>query len=144
MQKLIVTSTSFVEGGQIPIQNSCQDGNLSTQLKWVGAPKETQYFAIKVDDPDAPRGVWVHWILINVPATKTELAEGETAGKEVTNDFGYRQYGGPCPPEGTHRYFYKVFALKEKLEVASKENFDDIMKEKAIAFGQLMGLYTRK
>jgi hypothetical protein len=144
MQDLVVTSASFLEGGVIPIQNGGQDGNLSPPLKWAGAPKETQYFAVKVDDPGASKGSWAHWMLINIPGSKTELAEGETAGKEITNDFGYRQYGGPCPPEGTHRYFYKVYALKEKLKDVNKENFDDIMKEKAIAFGQLMGTYTRK
>jgi len=123
-QTLQVTSDAFKEGEMIPAQHTCDGRNISPVLRWEGAPKETQSFAIISDDPDAPGGDWVHWVLYDLPPTINMVPEAlpphnvlinnEKHGK---NDFGKPGYGGPCPPGGTHRYFFKVYALDTMLNL---------------------------
>jgi Raf kinase inhibitor-like YbhB/YbcL family protein len=108
---LAVTSTAFAAGAALPAELTCQGANTSPPLAWSGAPATTKAFAIVVDDPDAPRGTWVHWVLANIPATTTSLAAGASAGDAGKTDFGTTGYGGPCPPSGRHRYRFKVYAL---------------------------------
>src|SRR6266516_726015 len=115
---LKVTSTAFTEGQPIPKQYTCDGINISPPLEWSGVPKNAKTIAIICDDPDAPAGTWVHWVVYNLPADKIGLIENTPAtetlpggGMQGTNDFKKFGYGGPCPPSGTHRYFFKLYAL---------------------------------
>src|SRR5579871_4641138 len=116
---LQITSSAFTEGGMIPKQFTCEGPDASPQLSWSGAPAGTQSLALIVDDPDAPVGTWVHWVLYNLPASLSELAENASrtpnalgTASQGLNDFRRSGYGGPCPPPGKpHRYFFKLYAL---------------------------------
>src|SRR5512136_615108 len=111
MGTITVTSTAFKEGGMIPRKFTCDDRDVSPQLSWSNIPAGAKSIALICDDPDAPVGTWVHWVVFNIPATARELPEGIKAlpagAKQGTNDFRKLSYGGPCPPGGTHRYFFK-------------------------------------
>jgi hypothetical protein len=109
-------SSAFSEGDWIPELHTCQRADISPPLEWMGEPPETRSYALIVDDPDAPGGVWTHWVLYDIPPQTHNLAQGcRTAGLVLAgaNDFGKRGYGGPCPPRGhgPHRYFFKLYAL---------------------------------
>ena len=108
-------SSAFAEGGWIPELHSCEGADLSPALEWTGEPPETLRFALIVEDPDAPAGVWCHWLLYDIPSKVHELAQGYKPGRlglSGANDFGKPGYGGPCPPKGRpHRYFFKLHAL---------------------------------
>lgn len=109
-------SSAFPEGGFIPVLQTCEGADLSPSLEWSGAPVETRSFALVLEDPDAPSGVWCHWLLYDVGSKIHNLAQGLRAGAlglSGTNDFGKPGYGGPCPPKGhgAHRYFFKLYAL---------------------------------
>lgn len=112
---LELTSPAFMDGGFIPIRYTCKGSDISPALKWTGVPPATKSFALIMDDPDAPRGTWDHWILYNIPANVTEIPEDPvTLHKETQvglNSWKKNAYGGPCPPSGIHRYFFKLFAL---------------------------------
>jgi Raf kinase inhibitor-like YbhB/YbcL family protein len=149
-----LTSTAFQEGQAIPKQYTGDGKNVSPPLRWTDPPAGTQAFALITDDPDAPRKVWVHWVLFNLPATTRELSEevppeetlpgGAAQGK---NDFGRISYGGPAPPPGKpHRYFFKLYALDAPLSLrpgATKEELLAAMKGHTLAEAQLMGTYSR-
>lgn len=150
---LPMTSTAFSEGGMIPRQNTCDGKDISPDLTWTGIPGDTRTLALICDDPDAPVGTWVHWVLFNIPAGETGLP-AEIAPKAVlgngarhgTNDFGRLGYGGPCPPGGTHRYFFKLYALDIALELesgATKARVEAAMQGHILAEGRLMGKYSR-
>jgi Raf kinase inhibitor-like YbhB/YbcL family protein len=152
--KLDVTSPAFREGETIPQKYTGDGADVSPPLQWSGAPESTKSFAVICDDPDAPRGTWVHWVLYNVPAATTSLPEGVPAtaeldggGKQGKNDFGKLGYGGPAPPKGKpHRYFFKVYALDTTLNLApgaTKADLVSAMKRHVVAEGQLMGKYAR-
>jgi Raf kinase inhibitor-like YbhB/YbcL family protein len=99
-----------------------------------------------VDDPDAPSGTWVHWVVWNIPVTNL-IIEQSVPGNEGMNDFGKRHYQGPCPPSGIHRYFFKVYALDDELQLTSgstKENLEQVMKNHVLAMGELMGIYKKQ
>jgi len=140
-------SKDFVDNGSIPAEFTCDGRNISPQLSWEGVPEETKSFALAVTDPDAPGGTWIHWL---VYAISKELREIERGGlpegaKEVENDFGKRRYGGPCPPSGTHRYFFTLYALDtEHLEGVNKRNFLDKVEEHSIQKAAIKGLYRRR
>jgi hypothetical protein len=145
---LQVTSPVFIEGGTIAKKYTCDAENVSPALTWTGAPPGTQSFALIADDPDAPVGTWVHWVLYDLPAETTTLAEGvKGIGVEGVNDFRKNGYGGPCPPRGTpHRYYFKVYALDTQLGLepgASKRDVERTMQGHVLAQGQLMGKYGR-
>jgi hypothetical protein len=109
-------------------------------------PENTKRLALIVDDPDAPAGTWVHWVVFNIPKTDV-IEEGEVPGKQGINDFGKLQYGGPCPPSGTHRYFFKLYALDEKLDLKEGCHKKDLLKAMEghiIEEAELIGLYQRK
>jgi Raf kinase inhibitor-like YbhB/YbcL family protein len=149
MGTLTVTSTAFKEGGMIPGKYTCDDRDLSPQIAWSGVPAGAKSIALICDDPDAPAGTWVHWVVFNIPATAKELAEGASmpaGAKQGINDFRKLPYGGPCPPGGTHRYFFKVYALDSALtlkEGATKGELLRAMEGHVLAQGQLMGKYKR-
>ncbi len=143
-----ITSTAFTEGGNIPRLYTCDDQNVSPPLAWTGVPSNTVSLDLIMDDPDAPAGTWVHWVLFNLPADANGLAQGKNGGGiEGINDFKKSGYGGPCPPRGSnHRYFIKLYALDVKLDLkpgANKSQVESAMKGHILAQGQLMGRYGR-
>jgi Raf kinase inhibitor-like YbhB/YbcL family protein len=149
-----LTSTAFAEGGTIPKQFTCDGEDASPPLAWSGIPANAYSLALIADDPDAPVGTWVHWVIFDMPSTLTGLPQGVTKTLSIPdtstqgkNDFGKPGYGGPCPPKGKpHRYFFKLYALDAKLNLkpgASKAEVENAMKGHILAQGQLMGLYGR-
>jgi Raf kinase inhibitor-like YbhB/YbcL family protein len=148
-----LTSAAFQEGGVIPKAYTCDGANISPLLMWDGVPDRAKTLALIADDPDAPGKTWVHWIVFNLPASVRELRENVAAqasitggGMQGTNDFPKVGYGGPCPPEGTHRYFFKLYALDTELTLDAKTTKEQLLKAMeghVIAEGQLMGRYSR-
>jgi Raf kinase inhibitor-like YbhB/YbcL family protein len=138
-------SSDFENNENMPSELTCDGQDVSPQLSWGGAPEGTKSFAISCIDPDAPMGDWVHWLVHDIPASVTELEKGQDPpGRQVANDFGKPEYGGPCPPSGKHRYIFVVYALKtEKLEGVTKDNFPHKVKEHLLESCQLVGLYQR-
>jgi Raf kinase inhibitor-like YbhB/YbcL family protein len=151
-KKMALSSSAFKDGQPIPADYTCDGKNISPQLNWSGAPGNTQSFLLIVDDPDAPSGVWTHWILFNLPSDTSELVEdfakSPSTAKQGTNDFKRSGYDGPCPPAGkTHRYFFRIFALDTTLNLspgATRKEVDAAMAKHVLAMGQLMGTYQRK
>ena len=143
-----ITSSAFTEGGNIPGKFTCDGSNTSPPLKIEGVPAEAKALALIVDDPDAPGGLFTHWLVWNIDPKTEIIAEGSSpAGIEGRSGFGKTGYGGPCPPSGTHRYFFKVFALDQQLDLkagASRKEVDAAMKGHVIGQAQLMGRYARK
>ncbi len=151
-----LTSTAFSEGGPIPAKHTCDQKDVSPALKWTGVPAGTRSLVLIVDDPDAPVGTWVHWVLYDLPGTATELAEGTpktptlaNGARQGQNDFKRPGYGGPCPPPGKpHRYFFKLYALDAPIDLkpgATKKEVERAMGQKKIlAQAQLMGTYQRR
>jgi Raf kinase inhibitor-like YbhB/YbcL family protein len=151
---MILTSSAFREGELIPSRYTCDGENVSPPLEWDGIPEGTRSLALVVDDPDAPSRTFVHWVLYHLPASVRELAEG-VGGSEVIkigamqgrNDFHKVGYGGPCPPSGTHRYFFRLYALNAPLELhagATGKELESAMKGRIAAEAQLMGRYARR
>jgi Raf kinase inhibitor-like YbhB/YbcL family protein len=148
-----VLSEAFEEGGMIPAKYTCDEDDISTPLAWDSIPEGTKTLALICDDPDAPMGTWVHWVLFNLPVDISVLPENvpperelESGAKQGTNDFGRIGYGGPCPPGGTHRYYFKLYALDVVLELeagAKKPQLLEAMEGHILAEGHLMGRYSR-
>jgi Raf kinase inhibitor-like YbhB/YbcL family protein len=148
-----ITSNSFKEGEMIPLKYTCDGENISPQLTWTGYPENTKSFAIISDDPDAPAGDWVHWVLYNIPSYINELKENLPKDKKFENgtiqgitDFGRTGYDGPCPPGGTHRYYFKLYALNipiNKDAGMTKQELLKAMEGHIVAEVQLMGKYKR-
>ncbi|RMF58605.1 MAG: YbhB/YbcL family Raf kinase inhibitor-like protein [Calditrichaeota bacterium] len=153
MKQLKLTSSAFKEGGMIPMKYTCDGIDISPPLSWDKAPEGTRSFALICDDPDAPAKTWVHWVIFNIPGDQTELPENVPPQKQLpfgaiqgTNDFRKIGYGGPCPPGGVHRYYFKLYALDTLLDLpagATKEDLLKAMEGHIIAQGQLMGRYQR-
>ena len=154
---LKITSTAFQQGGSIPSQYTCEGKDISPPLSWSGVPANAKSVAMIVDDPDAPdpakpQRVYVHWVVYNIPpqatslpenASKSGLSGGIVQGK---NDWGKTGYGGPCPPIGRHRYFFKLYALDTTLTLkdATKADVERAIKGHVIDSGELMGTYQKK
>ncbi len=149
-----LTSTAFEEGGMMPSRHTCDNLNVSPPLKWSPGPEGTKFYAIICDDPDAPAWTWVHWIIFNIPAEKTRLEENipkesvlPDGSRQGKNDFGRIGYGGPCPPVGMHRYFFKIYCLSDAVNLDTAVTKTDLlkaMKGLILEEGQLMGRYQRK
>ncbi len=149
-----LTSAAFANGDLIPMKYTCDDQDVSPPLQWKDPPEGTQSFALINDDPDAPVGTWVHWVLYNLPASSRSLPEAvppdaalPDGSKHGQNSWGRSVYGGPCPPAGTHRYFYKLYALDTELELAagaSKEELLRVMEGHILASTETMGVYSRR
>lgn len=146
---LQLTSDAFANGQSIPAKFSCVGKNISPALAWTEPPAGTQSFALIVDDPDAPGGTWVHWVLYNIPADVRNLPESFSAQDPVSvgkNSWGKLSYGGPCPPSGTHRYYFKLYALDSTLSLspgASKEQLLKAMEGHILAQSELMGTFSK-
>lgn len=140
-------SSAFLAGAPIPVEHTCDGKNAPPPLTWAGVPAGTRSFALIVDDPDAPAGTWVHWVLFNLPADATALPQSQSSGVQGKNDFGKTGYGGPCPPPGKpHRYFFKLYALDAVLALrtgATKGDVERAMAGHVLASAQLMGTYAR-
>src|SRR5205814_988941 len=135
--KMKVTSSAFQEGANIPSKFTCDGANTSPPLQISDVPSEAKSLVLIVDDPDAPSGLFTHWVVWNLSAQATTIAEGSTPkGVQGTNDFGKSGYGGPCPPSGAHRYYFRVFALDRELDLhsgAKRSQLDAAMKGHVIA-----------
>lgn len=145
-----VTSGAFSQGGRIPAQHTCDGPDVSPALSFGSLPSGTTHVALIMDDPDAPRGTWLHWTFWNLPSNVTSLPEGANMGKmgarEGKTDSADAGYSGPCPPPGTHRYFFKLYALKAPLDLAAGASLNELTKAltgKVLAWGELMGTYAR-
>jgi Raf kinase inhibitor-like YbhB/YbcL family protein len=142
-----ITSKDFSHNQPIPSVHTCDGKDLSPQLAWSGVPEGTKSLALSCIDPDAPRGDFIHWLICNIPAATTEIPQGgplPAGAQEVGNDFGKKPYGGPCPPSGTHRYFFTIYALKvSDLGSPDKNDFLTKVRENEIASAEIIGLYTR-
>ena len=142
---LKVTSDAFENEAMIPAKYTCDGANISPPLNIGNIPEETQCLVLIVDDPDASARAWTHWTVWNIPVTH-HFKENTVHGIEGINDFKQMHYGGPCPPSGTHHYFFKVYALDKILDIPSQTRKPDLEKEISghiIAFGELIGLYRR-
>ncbi len=149
-----LTSTAFANGDPIPMKYTCDDQDISPPLQWKDPPEGTRSFALICDDPDAPVGTWVHWVLYNLPGSTLSLPEAVPSdanlpdgGRHGQNSWGRSDYGGPCPPGGTHRYFFKLYALDTELELdsgASKEELLRVMEGHVLAEAETMGVYSRE
>lgn len=145
---LRLTSNSFANGETIPRRYTCDDADVSPHLAWSELPAGVASLALIADDPDAPAGTWVHWVLYNLPPDLSELPEGvKGVGVQGKNDFGRLGYGGPCPPRGkAHRYFFKLYALDNMLDLkegATKARLLQAMEGHILAQGEWMGRYGR-
>lgn len=146
-KKLAVTSSSFKLGQSIPAKYSYTQGNISPHISWSKGPEGTKSYVLICDDPDAPRAEpWVHWVVFNIPVDVTEIQEGSVVGQQGMNDYQQVGWGGPNPPSGTHRYFFKVYALSNELKSmpnkVTKKDLLAAMKGKILAEGGLMGTYS--
>jgi Raf kinase inhibitor-like YbhB/YbcL family protein len=140
-------SKDFEDNGNIPSEFTCDGRDISPQLSWEDAPAETKSFALSVTDPDAPGKTWIHWLVYDIPRNVRSIDRGSLpkGAKQVENDFGMKNYGGPCPPSGTHRYIFAIYALDaERLEGVSKRNFFSEMEKYMLGKAVLKGLYRRK
>jgi len=147
--KMKITSSAFQEGGAIPEKYSKNGQNVNPALRIEGAPDNAKSLALIVDDPDAPVGLFTHWIAWNIDPKTTEIAENSVPKGAVqgTNDYPGSGYDGPQPPSGTHRYYFKIFALDTTLDLpsgAKRKELDKAMNGHVIAQGQLMGRYSKK
>lgn len=153
MEKTLrVESAAFAHGAAIPVRYTGDGEDLSPPLAWTAGPPGTAAYALVVDDPDAPAGTWVHWVIWNLAETKLEegvrpAASGPGGSVQGRNSWRRAGYGGPKPPSGTHRYFFKVYALEAPLALgadAGKEDLLRAMRGRTLAFGELMGTYTHR
>ena len=148
-------SNAFKPSGAIPSKYTCDGADVSPDLTWDGAPEGTKSFALICEDPDAPSGTFTHWVLYSLPSNATQLPENLPKQSEVNspkskqgiNGFGKAGYGGPCPPGGTHRYFFKLYALDSEVQLPSKvgkKELEAAMKGHVLAQAELVGTYQRK
>jgi Raf kinase inhibitor-like YbhB/YbcL family protein len=147
-----ITSNAFRSGSSVPKKFTCDGPDVSPALSWTGAPAKTKSFALIVDDPDAPVGTWVHWVLYNLPSDTRNVAEGTPKDPRLPNgalqgrnDFGKVGYNGPCPPRGSaHRYFFKIYALDSQMGLkpgATKADLERAMKGHTLDQAQLIGTF---
>lgn len=142
-----ITSQAFQNNTEIPARYTCQGENISPPLEISDVPTNTKSLALIVDDPDAPNKSWVHWVIWNISPSTTTIPENAHFENIGLNDFGQNNYGGPCPPSGIHRYFFKIYALDTQLIVTSNTNKPDLlsaMTNHILAQSELIGTYIKK
>jgi Raf kinase inhibitor-like YbhB/YbcL family protein len=156
IDSIFVSSTSFFPNDTMFLISTCDGEDESPALQWTGYPESTKSFAIIAEDPDAPNGNWIHWVVYDIPRAITFLEANQGfyeimyhGAKHGINDFGTKKYGGPCPPkgDGPHRYYFKIFALDTMLNLKPglrKEELLEAMKNNIVARGSIMGYYERK
>lgn len=145
--KLKISSQAFTEGGMIPERYTCDGENINPELNWSNLPENTRSIALIVEDPDAPKGVFVHWLVWNIP-TVSGIQANSSPGEEGSNSWNSKEYAGPCPPVGEkHRYIFRLFALDSTLNMdpeSKKEGLMEAMRNHVLGEGHLMGYYQRK
>jgi Raf kinase inhibitor-like YbhB/YbcL family protein len=149
MSTLKITSPVFKHNDRIPPKYTCDGADINPPLLVENVPAGTQSLSLIVDDPDAPRGTWVHWVVWNIAPDTKEIKEHTvpSGAQQGINDFRKNSYGGPCPPSGTHRYFFKLYALNVKLNIdrnANKASLEKAMSGHILGQAELIGLYARK
>ena len=147
MGALKLTSPAFDNNGTMPAKYACDGDNISPQLNIQGVPESAVSLVLIVDDPDAPAGTWVHWVVWNIPADASVIDEGAVPGTQGLNDFKKHEYGGPCPPSGTHHYMFRLYALDTELDLdenSKKSDVEKAMKGHILAQTKLVGLYSRQ
>ena len=146
--KMKITSSAFSEGGIIPSKFSCDGSDTSPPLQIEGTPQGAKGLVLIVDDPDAPSGLFTHWLVWNIdPGTRSIAEGGSPGGTEGKNDFGKSGYGGPCPPSGSHRYYFRIYAMDRRLDLPGGSKLNELnaaMKGHVLAQAELMGHYARK
>ncbi len=153
-ENFVLTSEAFKHGDMIPIQYTCDDQDISPPLRWRGVPEDTRSLVLLCDDPDAPRGVWSHWVFYNIPANRSAFGEDMPpdeifpwGGTQGFNDFRRIGYGGPCPPPGpAHRYFFRLYALDTALNLSpglNRQQVLDRIEGHIMGQAELMGRYAR-
>ncbi|MFC1807712.1 YbhB/YbcL family Raf kinase inhibitor-like protein [Candidatus Omnitrophota bacterium] len=145
IKKMKISSPEFKHKEYIPSKFTCQGDDINPALVIDGIPDEAKSLALIVDDPDAPMGMWVHWVVFNIPIGP-RIEEDAIPGKQGSNDFGRNNYGGPCPPSGTHRYFFKIYALDMTLnleEGITKKELEAAMAGHILDKDELIGLYKK-
>jgi len=143
-----ISSKAFGQNEQIPKKYTCDGSDINPPLQFQGIPADARSLALIVDDPDAPMGTWVHWVVWNINPKTAEIKENDVpkGSMQGMNDFGKHDYGGPCPPSGTHRYFFKLYALDMILNISpstAKPALEASMKGHILAEAQLIGIYQR-
>jgi Raf kinase inhibitor-like YbhB/YbcL family protein len=138
-------SNSIENNGLIPKKFSCKGQDINPELTWDNVPEGTKSFALSVKDPDAPMGTFVHWLVYHIGKSSRKIEENSVPGRQVANSFGKESYGGPCPPSGIHRYYFRLFALDtESLgEIKSMDEFDRKVQEHTIEKAELMGRFEK-
>jgi Raf kinase inhibitor-like YbhB/YbcL family protein len=151
MPEIKVTSPAFEQDSMIPIRYTCEGEDAAPVIIWKDLPEKTKTLALICDDPDAPHGTWVHWVVYDIPASDTSFSAKTPDEKKPfvfgKNSWGKTTYGGPCPPSGTHRYFFKLYALDTNLGLkagATKEALLKAMEGHVLAQGELMGKYKKQ
>lgn len=151
---MIIESSAFRNNERIPSKYTCDGDDVSPELRWNGTPSESKTLALIMDDPDAPMGVFTHWVIFNIPPSENGLAENVPAEGKLPNgtvqgrtDFGRIGYGGPCPPSGVHRYRFRIYALNTNLDLpvgATKQQVLKAIQAHVLADAELTGLYSRR
>jgi hypothetical protein len=149
MSDFMIKSPAFASNGFIPARYTCDGGDINPPLEIYNVPAEAKSLALIVDDPDAPIGMWVHWVVWNIDPETREIAEDQVPRNAVQgkNDWKRNSYGGPCPPSGVHRYFFKLYALDTRLNLGigtTKKDLEKAMHRHILADAELIGLYKRR
>lgn len=149
-----IQSSAFNNEDMIPKKYTCDGQDISPSLEWTGVPESAKSLVLISDDPDAPMGTWIHWVMFNIPPNVSSLSEAVPSEETLSDgtiqgitSFGKSGYGGPCPPGGTHRYFFKLYALDTQLDLgpsATKKDVEKAMKGHVLAESQVMGKYQRQ
>ncbi len=144
MESFTLTTNSFTADGPIPKKYTGHGQDVNPQLSWTNPPTGTKSFALVNDDPDAPCGLWTHWLVKDIPATTTEIKENTVPGVEVASSWGCKKYKGPKPPSGTHRYYFKLYALKvPKMKATKLEDFYAEEEREKIGEAVIMGTFKK-
>ncbi len=146
IQEMNVSSPDFGQDEMIPARFTCDGDDISPEIDISGIPDKAKSLVLIMDDPDAPMGTWDHWVMFDIPVTE-RIKESSAPGVQGKNSWGRNGYGGPCPPNGTHRYFFKVYALDRMLGIkdsSTKKDVMDAMMDSVIGEGRLVGLYSRQ
>lgn len=149
MAALIISSPAFNAGEAIPVRYTCDGNDISPALSFDNIPEQARSLALIVDDPDAPVGTWVHWVVWNIPAQTREIPENSVPNGAIQgkNSWNRNSYGGPCPPSGTHRYYFKCYALDIALTLlpsSTKAELEKAVEGHVLAQGELMGTYKSR
>lgn len=141
-----LTSPAIDNNGDIPDKYTCKGEDINPELNIEDLPDETESLVLIIEDPDAPSGTWLHWLVYDIPADRTSIGEDSVPGTQGMNDFDRIEYGGPCPPSGEHRYFFGAYALDSELDLeegASRTEIENAMEGHVIETCELMGRYSR-